>query len=135
MGGEKVDAFKFIDRAATEDGFHESQRRSEGGAGDVFAIDIANAIVRLPFSVASWSASKEQMNLQKYLRSEIQSMAPYKPGEQPGAAKVIKLNTNENPYPPSAKVLEAIRKRAGGWNDTLTHWGHPFVELPQRFWG
>jgi histidinol-phosphate aminotransferase len=53
------------------------------------------------------------MNLQKYLRSEIQSMAPYKPGEQPGAAKVIKLNTNENPYPPSAKVLEAVREASG----------------------
>lgn len=47
-------------------------------------------------------------DLQKYLRPEIVEMAPYKPGEQPGAAKVIKLNTNENPYPPSAKVRDAI---------------------------
>lgn len=47
-------------------------------------------------------------DLQKYLRPEIVGMAPYKPGEQPGAAKVIKLNTNENPYPPSPKVREAI---------------------------
>ena len=47
-------------------------------------------------------------NLQKYFRTEIVSMPPYKPGEQPGAAKVIKLNTNESPYPPSAKVKDAI---------------------------
>jgi histidinol-phosphate aminotransferase len=48
------------------------------------------------------------MELQKYFRPEIVSMAPYQPGEQPRAAKVIKLNTNENPYPPSPKVREAI---------------------------
>ena len=47
-------------------------------------------------------------SLQKYFRSEITAMSPYKPGEQPQTGKSIKLNTNENPYPPSPKVLEAI---------------------------
>lgn len=38
-------------------------------------------------------------------------MAGYQPGEQPGAGeRVVKLNTNENPFPPSPKVLEAIRQ-------------------------
>jgi histidinol-phosphate aminotransferase len=37
-------------------------------------------------------------------------MAPYVPGEQPAPGEpIIKLNTNENPFPPSPRVLEAIR--------------------------
>jgi histidinol-phosphate aminotransferase len=43
-------------------------------------------------------------------RSNVALMAPYIPGEQPGPGeRVIKLNTNENPFPPSPRVLEAIR--------------------------
>jgi histidinol-phosphate aminotransferase len=39
---------------------------------------------------------------------------PYVPGEQPKDKKYIKLNTNENPYPPSPKVLDAISNTANG---------------------
>jgi len=43
-----------------------------------------------------------------YFRPNITAMAGYAPGEQPGGGKFIKLNTNENPYPCSAKVRTAI---------------------------
>ncbi|WDI43095.1 histidinol-phosphate transaminase [Bremerella sp. P1] len=46
-----------------------------------------------------------------YFRPEIEAIAGYKPGEQPQGGKFIKLNTNENPYPASSKVAEAIRQR------------------------
>lgn len=39
----------------------------------------------------------------------VKRTAPYVPGEQVNDPTVLKLNTNENPYPPSPKVLEAIR--------------------------
>jgi histidinol-phosphate aminotransferase len=43
------------------------------------------------------------------LRPHIRAMAGYTPGEQPREGGVIKLNTNENPYPPSPRVFEALR--------------------------
>lgn len=45
-----------------------------------------------------------------YFRDEIEAMAGYAPGEQPQAGKFIKLNTNENPYPPSPRVAQAIEE-------------------------
>ena len=48
------------------------------------------------------------------LRKNIAEMAGYVPGFQPeDAASYIKLNTNENPYPPSPQVLAAILEEAG----------------------
>lgn len=40
------------------------------------------------------------------------SLVPYVPGEQPKDKTYIKLNTNENPYPPSPKVVEALKEAA-----------------------
>ena len=46
-----------------------------------------------------------------YFRNNIEAMAAYTPGEQPGPDdRVVKLNTNENPYPPSPRVLEVLRR-------------------------
>jgi len=47
-------------------------------------------------------------------RPQIQRLAGYVPGEQPQESGWIKLNTNENPYPPSPRVVEAIQAAATG---------------------
>ena len=49
-----------------------------------------------------------------YIRKNIQRMAAYVPGEQPRSTGLVKLNTNENPYPPSPKVLETLRAAIDG---------------------
>lgn len=48
------------------------------------------------------------------VRRQIERMSGYVPGEQPKVPGLIKLNTNENPYPPSPKVLEALRGAIDG---------------------
>jgi histidinol-phosphate aminotransferase len=40
----------------------------------------------------------------------VHQLTPYVPGEQPKITNIVKLNTNENPYPPSPKVIEAINQ-------------------------
>jgi histidinol-phosphate aminotransferase len=51
----------------------------------------------------------------RYVRSVVRGMAGYVPGLQPGPGQhLVKLNTNENPYPPSPRVLEALRKASDG---------------------
>jgi len=47
-----------------------------------------------------------------YWSALARDLHPYVPGEQPHIADLVKLNTNENPYPPSPKALEAIRAAA-----------------------
>jgi len=48
------------------------------------------------------------------IRPLVRSLHPYVPGEQPKTRGLIKLNTNENPYPPSPKVLKAIGDAVDG---------------------
>lgn len=57
------------------------------------------------------------------IRANIAAMAGYVPGEQPRDGEVIKLNTNESPYPPSPMVFEAIRAALTG--DRLRKYPEP----------
>jgi histidinol-phosphate aminotransferase len=45
-----------------------------------------------------------------YFRDNIEKAKAYEPGYQPNSLDVIKLNTNENPYPPSPAVMKVIRE-------------------------
>ncbi|MFN5818326.1 MAG: pyridoxal phosphate-dependent aminotransferase, partial [Pseudanabaena sp.] len=60
-----------------------------------------------------------------YFRPAIDAMTGYIPGEQPKSGiKVIKLNTNENPYPPSPKAIAALQTIDG---DSLRRYPDPFA--------
>jgi len=50
--------------------------------------------------------------MSKFWSKVVHGLTPYVPGEQPKIANLIKLNTNENPYGPSPKVLAALREEA-----------------------
>jgi histidinol-phosphate aminotransferase len=60
-----------------------------------------------------------------YFRSNIRAMQAYVPGEQPRDDGYIKLNTNENPYPPSPRVFAALRAAI---NSTLRLYPEPLSD-------
>jgi len=67
----------------------------------------------------------------KYLRKCLKKFDAYTPGEQPQEKGWVKLNTNENPYPPSPKVGIALKKAAV---DSLNLYPDPvFMELRKAF--
>jgi histidinol-phosphate aminotransferase len=60
--------------------------------------------------------------MSRFWSEVVHTLTPYVPGEQPKLANLVKLNTNENPYGPSPKVLEAIREATA---DTLRLYPDP----------
>jgi len=71
-----------------------------------------------------------------YFRPNIEAMEGYTPGEQPEDPSVIKLNTNENPYPPSPAVMKAV---TGIHPEQLRRYPHPkgnrFRDAAARIFG
>lgn len=55
----------------------------------------------------------------------VHSLTPYVPGEQPKLANLIKLNTNENPYPPSPHAVAAMQAEMGADGNTLRLYPDP----------
>ena len=53
-------------------------------------------------------------NPEHLVRRRVRALHPYVPGEQPKVPGLIKLNTNENPYPPSPRVLKAVKAAVDG---------------------
>ncbi|WP_409276610.1 histidinol-phosphate transaminase [Pseudomonas defluvii] len=64
--------------------------------------------------------------MSKFWSPFVKDLVPYVPGEQPKLAKLVKLNTNENPYGPSPKALEAMRVEL---NDNLRLYPDPNSDL------
>ncbi|MBN3855337.1 histidinol-phosphate transaminase [Paraburkholderia sp. Ac-20340] len=58
----------------------------------------------------------------------VHRLVPYVPGEQPALAHPVKLNTNENPYPPSPRVPEAIRAELGEHGESLRRYSDPVAK-------
>lgn len=63
--------------------------------------------------------------MSRYWSETVRRLTPYVPGEQRQGPDIVKLNTNENPYPPSPRVLEAIAAVDG---DSLRRYPDPESE-------
>ncbi|NBW26565.1 MAG: histidinol-phosphate transaminase, partial [Methylophilaceae bacterium] len=67
--------------------------------------------------------------MSKFWSKVVHGLTPYIPGEQPKLNNLIKLNTNENPYGPSPKVIAAIKEFT---NDTLRLYPDPNSEALKK---
>ena len=75
--------------------------------------------IRVNQRIMEYSKSKPS----DYIKKRIKEMSPYVPGKQPVNPETIKLNTNENPFPPSRRVQEALIKLIQ--SDTLHKYPDP----------
>jgi histidinol-phosphate aminotransferase len=66
--------------------------------------------------------------MSSYWSTLVQRLTPYVPGEQPRLDKLVKLNTNENPYPPSPRAIAAIEAEIGSEGASLRLYPEPSGE-------
>ncbi|MCK6411446.1 MAG: histidinol-phosphate transaminase [Azonexus sp.] len=67
--------------------------------------------------------------MSRFWSQVARDLTPYVPGEQPKIANLIKLNTNENPYPPSPRALAAIQAELGDDAGRLRLYPDPNADL------
>ena len=70
--------------------------------------------------------------MSKFWSPFVKDLVPYVPGEQPKLTKLVKLNTNENPYGPSPKALAAMQAEL---NDNLRLYPDPNSDLLKALGG
>jgi histidinol-phosphate aminotransferase len=63
--------------------------------------------------------------MSRFWSDVVHRLTPYVPGEQLAHAHLVKLNTNENPYPPSPRVVDAIRRELDDDGDSLRKYPAP----------
>ena len=69
--------------------------------------------------------------MSRFWSSLTHELKPYVPGEQPRMAELVKLNTNESPFGPSPRALEAVR---GAANDSLRLYPDPQATALRAAW-
>ncbi|GAB6391653.1 MAG: histidinol-phosphate aminotransferase [Treponematales bacterium] len=68
--------------------------------------------------------------MSRYWNARTRNLSPYVPGEQPRDGALVKLNTNENPYPPSPLAAEAARRALEEAGDAAAPEGFPLRLYP-----
>lgn len=71
------------------------------------------------------SSSESKFDVRRLALPHVVRLHAYAPGLQPGEPGWIKLNTNENPYPPSPRVAEALRREIGDTGASLRLYPSP----------
>jgi histidinol-phosphate aminotransferase len=73
-----------------------------------------STFIGFSFEITAMANSQSAIHCLNLIRPLVRDLHAYVPGEQPKIKGLIKLNTNENPYPPSPRVLAAVRAAVDG---------------------
>src|ERR1700689_3182702 len=90
------------------------------------SLSIIHCPLSIPFPLMTENVYNPNMAPQ-FVRPTVRAMEGYTPGEQPSTGeRVVKLNTNENPFQPSEKVLQAIATISA---ETLRRYPNPTADI------